>query len=255
MIENSRIWLIGFLACATVGAAMAQGPKGKRGVPPPAAAPGVATSVSGKVAQFNYDREGEIEGFLLSNSNTLVHLPAREAERFTESLHKGDEVQVGGLAATAPSGFQSMDAQTIHDQTSGKSFTVRDPGAAAPLSASGRIQQLNYGRDGAVNGFVLDNGTLATVPPFGAANPSSIRVGANVAFSGFAHATISGRNVVDVQTLTVDGQGLTLSAAAGGMGRATAPGVPPAPAPPPAPAGRTDEPPPPPPLPAAPRVP
>lgn len=58
------------------------------------------------------------------------------------------------------------------------------PGPPAPYSGAGRIAQLNYAPDGAVNGFLLDNGTLAKIPPFNASNPTSIRVGARVSYSG-----------------------------------------------------------------------
>ncbi|MDQ2947618.1 MAG: hypothetical protein M3Y27_17080, partial [Acidobacteriota bacterium] len=120
----------------------------------------MSTTVSGTISQFNYDLDADIEGFLLSN-HTLVHLPPRAAARLGTSLHTGESVQVAGLAQTSSSGFQTIEAQSITDRAAGKTFTMLLPGAAAPFSVSGRIQQLNYGPDGAVNGFLLDNGTLA----------------------------------------------------------------------------------------------
>ena len=267
-LDMSRALLCCLLGCtlATIGAA--QGPRGRRGAPPPAGPPaqgGVYTTLSGSIAQFNYDRDAEVEGFLLKN-NTLVHLPPRVAQRLGTSMHAGDTVQITGYAQISPAGMQTIEAVGVQDRTSGKSFSVPQPGGAAPYSASGRIQQLNYGRDGAVDGLLFDNGTFAAIPPFSAANPTSIRVGATIAFTGYARSTISGRTVVDVQTLTINGQPLAL----GMVGPERGPGAPPPPpagprgsvAPPPpdpaaggpaapsirpAPAGRTDEPPPPPP--------
>jgi hypothetical protein len=118
------------------------------------------------------------------------------------------------------------------------------PGAAAPYSGSGRIRQLNYGPDGAVNGFLLGNGTLAMLPPFTATNSSPVRVGASVRYSGYARNTMSGRTVVDVQTLSINGQTLNMTDAG-------APPPSPPPAAGPAPVGGPDEPPPPPPPPQA----
>ncbi|HZQ50668.1 MAG TPA: hypothetical protein VFB14_00635 [Bryobacteraceae bacterium] len=83
----------------------------------------------------------------------------------------------------------------------------------APTSGRGVVRQLNYDRGGAVNGFVLDNGTLVFVPPFDSGNPSAIRPGARVQYSGNARQTPAGRTVVDVQSITVNGQTLTLAAA------------------------------------------
>ena len=124
------------------------------------------------------------------------------------------------------------------------------PGPAAPYSGSGRIQQLNYDREGAVNGFLLDNGTFAMLPPFSANNPSSIRPGVPISFTGYARISISGRTIVDLQTITLNGQ--TISIAAPRPGPVGYPPPPPpaaAPPPPPPPNGRSDQPPPPPPPP------
>lgn len=283
-----KSFLFRTIACTTVGCALAASgfAQGKRGRSPRADRPapavaGVYTTVSGTISQFNYDRDADVEGFLLSN-NTVVHLPPRAALRFASLLHSGDTVQVAGFAQASPIGFQQIEAQSLQDRTSGKSFTMPQPGPAAPYSGAGRIQQLNYGPDGAVNGFFLDNGTLANLPPFNASNPTSIRVGASVSYSGYARRAMSDRTVVDVQTLTINGQPLVLAAAGlGGPGpggpqrnRAGAPPPPPpggpnAPAPGPAdprssmapppagqapvpPAGRAAEPPPPPPPPTTP---
>ncbi len=270
-LYRSRILLCSALGFAIATAGAAQKPPTRRGGPPPppaaqAAQRGVSTTVSGAISQFNYNRDAEIEGFLLSNK-TLVHLPRRAASYIGSSMHVGDTVQVTGYAQTSAAGVQTIDAQSVQDRTSGKAITVPEPGAAAPYSGSGRIQQLNYGPDGAINGFVFDNGTLATVPPFSATNPSSLRVGATVGYSGYARNTMSGRTVVDVQTLTINGQPLSLNLVGrgtppppragtrGGPGTpppppapsgATPPAPAPAPASGPAPAGRTDQPTPPP---------
>ena len=251
-LDSSRMVICAALACASIVPVWAQG---KRGHPPHSALTptGSYTTVSGTISQFNYSRDAEIEGFLLSN-NILVHLPPRADVRIVPSLHAGDNVQVSGLAQTSPSGFQRIEAQSLQDRTSGKTFTMPQPGAAAPYSGSGRVQQLNYGADGAVNGFLLNDGTLVTVPPFNAGNPTSIRVGATVSYSGYAHRTMNDRTVVNTQSLAINGQQLALAAPAGpGGSRGAAP--PPAPASAgPSPQNRTAEPPlPPPPLAAPPQ--
>lgn len=245
--SGSRILLCSMLACSLASIGVAQEPRGRHyGGPPTGPAPveGTYTTVSGSILQFNYDREAEIEGFLL-NDHTLVHLPPRVADRAGSLLRAGDSVQITGFARTAPTGFQTVEAQNVQDRTSGKTLTVPQPGPAAPFSGSGRIEHLNYGPNGAVNGFLLDNGTLATVAPFASTNPSSIRVGVPITYSGFARNTISGRTVVDVQTLSINGQTLTM----GAMRPIDGPGAPP---PPPAPAGAPNGAPTAPPVPRAP---
>jgi hypothetical protein len=61
----------------------------------------------------------------------------------------------------------------------------------APTPRRGVVRQLNYDRGGAVDGFVLNNGTLVFMPPFDSANPSAIRPGARVQYSGNARQTES----------------------------------------------------------------
>ncbi len=263
-LNRSRTLICLSFGFVLTAATLAQTPSPRRGAPPvPPRAPqgGVSTSVSGTISQLNYNRDAEMEGFLLSNK-TLVHLPPRAGAYLENSVHVGDNVQITGYAQTTVAGVQTVEAQSIQDRTSGKSITVPQPGAGAPYSGSGRIQQLNYGPDGSVNGFLFDNGTLATVPPFSTASPSSLRVGATVGYTGYARSTISGRTVVQVQNLTINGQSLSLNMAGrgapppppagtrGGPAAAPAPGPTgassPVAAPPAQPNGRTDQPPPPP---------
>ena len=254
-LQQHRIILLPALSLALFTAAIAQTPLVRRGGPPvrPPISNAVSATVAGTISQFNYNRDADIEGFLLSDK-TLIHLPPRAATSLDATFHSGDSVQITGYAQTSPTGMRTIEAQSIQDRTSGKSLTIPQPGAAAPYSGSGRIRQLNFGQDGTINGFLTDNNTLATVPPFAGMNPSSLQVGATVGYTGFARNTISGRTAVDVQTLTINGQALTLgmapgtdptragSQANGGVrppaGVASTPSVP-------VPQGRTAEPPPP----------
>lgn len=170
-------------------------------------------------------RQGaEIEGFLL-NDHTLIHLPPRAADRAGSLLRRGDSVQITGFSQTSPTRFQTIEAQAVQDRTSGKTLTVPQPGPAAPFSGSGRIEHLNYSPDGAVNGFLLDSGTLLSVAPFSSTNPSSIRVGVPITYSGLARNTMSGRMATDVQTLSINGQTLMM----GEVRPVHGPGAPPPP--------------------------
>ncbi len=239
-----------------------RGPGGAAAGQWPGMQPGTYTTVTGTISQFNFDQEAEIAGFLLSTGG-LVELPRFVSQKVTPWLHVGDTVTVAGMARSSSTGFQTITAQTIKDSTSGKSLEIPSPGAPAPLTGSAKIQQLNYGRGGEVNGFLLDNGVLAIVPPFSASNPSSIKVGATVAYSGYARRTMNEKTVLAVQSLTINGQQITLAPAGrpgpagpdGGRGRRGASGQPGGPQPPtPAgaagagtPAGHLEEPPPPPP--------
>jgi hypothetical protein len=130
-LNQSNILLGSILSLAMAATSVAQAPGGKNGAPPPPrpAPAGAYTSLSGTVSQFNYSRDGEVDGFLLNNK-TLVNLPP--ASRFAASIHSGDSVQVKGYAQTSPSGFQTIDVQELQDRTSGKTLAVPQPGPGAP---------------------------------------------------------------------------------------------------------------------------
>jgi hypothetical protein len=257
MTSNQKIFSLSCTAALLfVSVAFAQRPgREPRPGPPPAPAR-VYMNVSGTIAQLNYNRDALPEGFLL-NDKTLVHFPPQVAALISSSFKPGDNVEIAGFVNNCPSGLKTVEAQQMRDRTSGKTFSAPQPGPPAPYSGSGRIQQLNYTPDGAVNGFMLDNGTFAMLPPFAATNPSSIRAGAPVTFTGYARTTVTARTVVDLQTITVDGQSITLTRV--GPGNDAPPPPPPtaaatsgpgSPSAPPPPDGRRDQPPPPPPPPA-----
>ncbi|MDQ2777056.1 MAG: hypothetical protein M3Y57_19360 [Acidobacteriota bacterium] len=119
----SRILLCSVLTCSLASLAAAQDRPGMRPVPPPQQ---VSTTVFGTIAQFNYDRNADVNGFLLGDS-TLVNLPPRTLSRAETSLHKGDRVQIAGFTHTSPAKVQIIEAQTVQDRTSGKTLTMPQP--------------------------------------------------------------------------------------------------------------------------------
>ena len=146
-------------------------------------------------------------------------------------------VNAQGYAATAVSGMQVIDVQTL--SVAGHSFSMVQPSPPAPYAGNGVIRRLNYGPQGEIDGFVLQNGLFAKTPPFGASNNSVLKPGASIALSGFAHTTPFGKTVVDVQSITVNGQTIALNTVPpepppAGPGRRPGPGSADAPPPPPA---------------------
>lgn len=206
--------------------------------PPPAPAQGAqapVSTVSGSIAQFNYGPDARVDGFLLA-PNTLVTLPPDWAIQVEMIAKPGMAVRVTGSVSATASGMQVVDAQRV--DVDGKTLSVLQPSEPAPYAGSGAIRSLNYGREGEVNGFVLQNGVMARTPPFGASDLSVLRPGANISFSGFARMTPSGRAVVEVQSITANGQTIALNAMPpagpgprpGGPREAAAPPPPPPPA-------------------------
>jgi hypothetical protein len=121
------------------------------------------------------------------------------------------------------------------------------PGQAAPLaetmySRRGTIKAFNSGPNGETNGFILSDGTAILFPAeMGDQFRSTVREGARIFVTGMSRAGVSGRMVVNAQTITANGQTFTVPVPPpvppGGPG-AQAGSPPPPPDGPPPPGGR-----------------
>jgi hypothetical protein len=208
--------------------------------PAPAPLPAAASAVSGSISQFNYGPDGRVQSFVVT-PNTLISLPPDWAMQVELLTKLGDPVRATGFAAPAASGIQIMQPQTL--SVAGRTLNVAEPSLPAPYAGSGVIWSLNYGPQGEVNGFVLQSGIIALTPPMGTGDASVVKPGANISVSGFARTTPTGRTVVDVQTITANGQTIAMNPVPPGPG---GPGPRPGRGPGPGP-GRSGAPPPPPP--------
>jgi hypothetical protein len=178
---------------------------------PPAPAPVLpasASSVSGSISQFNFGPDGRVQGFVVA-PNTLVSLPPDWAIQVELLAKLGDPVKATGYVAAAASGIQIMQPQTL--SVAGRALNVAEPSLPAPYAGSGVIRSLNYAPQGEVNGFVLQSGLIALTPPMGTGDVSVVKLGATISVSGFARTTPTGRTVVDVQTITANGQTIAMN--------------------------------------------
>ena len=191
------------LAPASVSIMLAQGPPG----PPPPPTSNDLASISGSISQLNYGTEMEVTSFLM-NGNVLVTFPPHVGWALASTSKRGQDVQVTGYSRSTPSGMQRMELQTLN--AGGRTLTVPQPGQGTSYTASGKVMQLNYNREGDVDGLLLDNGVFAkTPPPLSASVTANVSVGSQVSVSGYSHQTMSGQTVVDVQSIN----GQTLAAA------------------------------------------
>jgi hypothetical protein len=200
------------------GLSMAAGASVMFGQPPaPAPLPAAASSVSGSISQFNYGPDGRVQGFVVA-PNTLISLPPDWAMQ-VELLGKvGDPVRATGYATTAASGIQIIQPQTL--SVAGRTLNIAEPSLPAPYAGTGVIRSLNYGPQGEMNGFVLQSGIIALTPPMGTGDMSVVKPGASISVSGFARTTATGKTVVDVQTITANGQTIAMNPMPPGPGGA-----------------------------------
>jgi hypothetical protein len=190
---------IATLVLAYASALLAQAPP-----PGPPLNAGSYASVSGTISQLNYGPEMEVASFLV-NGNTLVTFPPHVALALVSTLRPGESVQVTGLASATRTGMQRIDMQTLN--AAGKIFALPQPGQFTPCDGSGKVTQLNYNREGDVDGFLLDNGVFARIPaPASASLSSAVAVGQQLSVAGYSHQALNGRTIVDVQS--INGQAL-----------------------------------------------
>jgi len=143
----------------------------------------------GQVQQLTLTPRGDIDGLILSDG-TEVKTPPHLSTQLAYSVNPGDTVTVHGLRAAALSLVQAV---SITDEASGQTVIDngspgpgRGPGAppqalgpasfgavplapAAPMpgltEGQGRVRMTLHGRQGEVNGALLDNGTILRLPP------------------------------------------------------------------------------------------
>ncbi|MGH9396276.1 MAG: hypothetical protein ACRD18_05440 [Terriglobia bacterium] len=140
------------------------------------------------------------------NRNTIVHFPPNLGCAISGMVKVGDSVKVDGLANTNYYGTQSLELQDLNDSTSGRQFSSPQPWSATAYSGLGTIRQLNYGPQGEINGFWLNNNVLVHIPPMAPGSSQTLQVGARTAVSGYAHRIINNETAVDASSLTVNGQ-------------------------------------------------
>jgi hypothetical protein len=204
--------------------------------PPPPTAYGTTASLSGTVTQFNYGPNALPDSFML-NRNAIVHFPPDLGCAIREMVKVGDSVKVDGPANTNYYGTTSLELWKLVDTTNGQQVNVPQPWSATAYTGSGTIRQLNYGPQGEINGFWINN-VLVHIPPMAPGSSSALQIGATVALSGYAHSTINNVTAVDASSLTVNGQSIPIYAPP----PPPAPGAPPPP-PPPAPGAAAPRPP------------
>jgi hypothetical protein len=128
----------------------------------------------GQVQQFTMTPRGDIDGLILSDG-TEVKTPPHLSAEIAYSIKPGDTVTVHGLRAAA---LPLVQAVSITDDATGRTVIDygrlgprRGPGAGwtapipGPTAVQGRVRIALHGREGEVNGILLEDGTVLRLPP------------------------------------------------------------------------------------------
>ncbi|VTY38038.1 Uncharacterised protein [Xylophilus ampelinus] len=152
-------------------------PAGMAGpLPPPpggplAPTPMATVSVSGQVARWLVNPNGEADGLLLDNGTQIAFAPHLSAS-VTALAKVGDRIDATGWRAGDAGALRAQEIRA-----NGRAVTEQPPnpgampppprpmGALASMSAGGRIARVLFNDRGDAHGALLDDGTVVRFPP------------------------------------------------------------------------------------------
>lgn len=190
---KSRLLLSAVIVTAVIGAA---GAIAQVSVP----SPGIydwnqLPEAKGVVKQYVLGPRGNVDGLILQDG-TEVNFPPHLGTQVVFAIKPGDAISIRGLRARMT---PLIDAAMLRNETSGATIVDAGPEPRPDLAStliSGKITQLLYGKQGEVNGALLEDGTIVRLPPHEAARLSGVLVaGSPLSVSGTVNATPLGKVV------------------------------------------------------------
>ncbi|MBI3515936.1 MAG: hypothetical protein HY060_18025 [Proteobacteria bacterium] len=198
--------------------------------PPPAAAPAPLfdpqqfPAVRGQVQLFTLTPRGDIDGLILSDG-TEVKTPPHLSTQLAYTVKPGDSVTVRGLRAAS---LALVQAVAIANDATGRGVVDNGPPGpramlAGPTELQGRVRMALHGREGEVNGALLDDGTILRLPPPEAYRFAALlQPGQLVAATGIGSTTALGK-MFEAQQLGPSRDQLSLVETPPGPGRGRRP--------------------------------
>jgi hypothetical protein len=177
------------------------------------------TAFSGEVISWVNNDDYVYNGFCLQTSSTkfLVHFPAHMGRELTAAIKTGNTITVNGVENTTPSGEKEIklvsvtaNGTTINEKPPVKPTT---PPAEEFINSSGKISELQKGKQGEVKGYILDNKTILRVSPNVAQQLKTLAIaGANISYSGEKQILHNGEvamdsyTIIHCKTITINGK-------------------------------------------------
>lgn len=179
------------------------------------------TTVSGTVGQLTANDDFILDGFTLnagSGSATTVKFPAHLGTQVQKAIKAGSTVSVTGYSEKTPTGETRFRMNSL---TAGKTTVVdaapvrpaTTPDAPALTTATGKIADYRLDRGGRVNGLVLDDKTVVSLPSRVASQLTDLaKKGSTITVQGYPKTLRDGQvqlekvNVLRASVLTINGQ-------------------------------------------------
>ncbi|QIP12342.1 hypothetical protein G8759_06735 [Spirosoma aureum] len=179
------------------------------------------TTVSGTVGQWIGNDDAILEGFTFTgsaNTPTTVKFPPHLGQQVQKSIKPGSNVSVTGYSEMSPKGesrfrMVSLTAGKTTISDAPPTMPVTPPTAPSQATVTGKIADYQIGRDGRVNGLVLDDKTIVRVPPHVAYQLTNLATkGSTITVQGYAKNLREGQvqlektNILNAVVLTINGQ-------------------------------------------------
>ncbi len=160
-----RTALIAGIAIGGAGTAMAQ--------QSPPKDPVKVSVFKGTVAQYALTPRGDVSGLILADG-AEIFAPARLSTQLVFSVHPGDAVTISGSKVGVTPIVVA--ASITNDATHNVVADIGPPGPPKLVEDQGRVKNQLFNRQGALDGVLLEDGTMVRMPP-----PEAERLAANLA--------------------------------------------------------------------------
>jgi hypothetical protein len=182
-----------------------------------------AVDLSGTIDNYNLSPRGDVDGFILKTADRTVqvNLPPGLGVLVTQQATVGSQVKVKAFPVPARADHSVYVLVSLSAE-SGKEIKVPMPGDRRFMHEAGNVKNLNYSRNGEVDGVVLSTGDLVHIGP-GASN-LKLTVGQKLTVDGFALPAI-GSDHQAIEAVAIDQRAVERPRPAGPDGSPPPPGA------------------------------
>ncbi len=183
---------------------------------PSAMPPKQATrTIHGIVQGFNLTPHGTVAGVLVKTDGGLVQLntPPDMGSDLKQALAAGDAIDAQGVAAGGKADHPVYELSSIQGPKGAK-LTIAAPWNVRLVHVEATITQLNFSREGRVDGAQLDNGDLAHLGP--AAGALQLAPGQKLTVDGYGWPMSGGHQAIEA--IQVNGELIRRPPPPGGPG-------------------------------------
>jgi hypothetical protein len=165
--------------------------------PPPMRLKKTAEAIHGSVEGFNLTPRGTVAGVLIKTDAGLAQFntPPDMGANLKQSVSVGDTVDAQGFPLQGRSDHPVYELSSIQGPK-GQKLTIAAPWDVHLVHVEGKVKQLNYSREGRVDGAQLDNGDLVHLGPAAEQMPQ-LSSGQKLTVDGYGRPTPDGHQAID----------------------------------------------------------